>query len=104
MLVLTDYSEEKYGKQIKAARNTYRADVEQFGDNGRITKNYGYINAVAQKHPDSWSYSYNDEVGALDHLLRARAKRHGGRRDRLAYHRWWIDAIWLQRRVQRRPA
>lgn len=34
-----------------------------------ITKNYGYINAVAQKHPDSWSYSYNDEVGALDHLL-----------------------------------
>ncbi|MEZ8230399.1 ExeM/NucH family extracellular endonuclease [Vibrio splendidus] len=70
MLVLTDYSEEKYGKQIKAARNTYIDGVEQFGDNGAvITKNYGYINAVAQKHPDSWSYSYNDEVGALDHLL-----------------------------------
>ena len=70
MLVLTDYSEEKYGKQIKAARNTFIGDTEQFGDNGAvITEGYNYINAVAMKHPNSWSYSYNDEVGALDHLL-----------------------------------
>ena len=70
MLVLTDYSPEKYGKEIKAARNTYIAGVAQFGDDGAvITKSYDYINAVAMKHPDSWSYSFNDEVGALDHLL-----------------------------------
>ncbi|GLO63305.1 nuclease [Vibrio sp. MACH09] len=70
MLILTDYSQEKYGKEIKAARNTSIAGVPQFGDEGAvITQNYGYINAVAMIHPDSWSYSYNDEVGALDHLL-----------------------------------
>jgi predicted extracellular nuclease len=70
MLVLTDYSPEKYGKTIRAARNTYLAGTPQFGDDGAlITHNYGYLNAVAIKHPESWSYSFNDEVGALDHLL-----------------------------------
>ncbi|GAA5645644.1 ExeM/NucH family extracellular endonuclease [Vibrio proteolyticus] len=70
MLVLTDYSPEKYGKSIKAARNTFINGQPQFGDQGAlITKSYGYINAVAMQHPDSWSYSFNDEVGALDHLL-----------------------------------
>lgn len=70
MLVLTDYSAEKYGKSIKAARNTYIAGEPRFGDEGAvIEQNYGYINAVTMKHPDSWSYSFNDEVGALDHLL-----------------------------------
>lgn len=70
MLVLTDYSPEKYGKTIRAARNTYIAGTPQFGDDGAlITHNYGYLNAVAIKHPESWSYSFNDEVGALDHLL-----------------------------------
>ncbi|CCN85529.1 putative extracellular nuclease [Vibrio nigripulchritudo SFn27] len=70
LLVLTDYSQEKYGKEIKAARNTFIGDSEQFGDAGAvINQNYGYINAVEMKHPNSWSYSFNDEVGALDHLL-----------------------------------
>lgn len=70
MLVLTDYSQEKYGKTIKAARNTYISGEAQYGDEGAvINHNYGYINAVAKAHPNSWSYSFNDEVGALDHLL-----------------------------------
>lgn len=70
LLVLTDYSQEKYGKTIKAARNTYIDGQVQFGDDGAvITDSYGYINAVAKAHPTSWSYSFNDEVGALDHLL-----------------------------------
>lgn len=70
MLVLTDYSEEKYAKTIKAARNTYINGEVQYGDEGAlISHNYGYINAVAKAHPKSWSYSFNDEVGALDHLL-----------------------------------
>ncbi|WP_456296362.1 ExeM/NucH family extracellular endonuclease [Vibrio sp. AK197] len=70
ILVLTDYSAEKYGKEIRAARNTSIDDQEQFGDEGAvISQNYGYINAVELFHDDSWSYSYNDEVGTLDHLL-----------------------------------
>lgn len=28
------------------------------------------------KHPDSWSYSFNDEVGALDHLLVSPSLKH----------------------------
>ncbi|CAM3850120.1 ExeM/NucH family extracellular endonuclease [Vibrio aquimaris] len=70
MLVLTDYSQKQYGKVIKAARNTYIGGVEQFGDQGEVIHHsYGYINAVAAKHPNNWSFSYNDEVGALDHIL-----------------------------------
>lgn len=70
LLVLTDYSQKQYGKVIKAARNTYIGGVEQFGDQGEVIHHsYGYINAVATKHPDNWSFSYNDEVGALDHIL-----------------------------------
>lgn len=70
ILVLTDYSAEKYGKTIHAARNTYIDGKEQFGDDGaQVTDNYGYQNIVAALHPDSWSYSYNDEVGTLDHIL-----------------------------------
>ncbi len=70
ILVLTDYSAEKYGKEIRAARNTSIDGQEQFGDEGAvISQNYGYINAVELFHDDSWSYSYNDEVGTLDHLL-----------------------------------
>lgn len=78
MLVLTDYTQEKYGKQIFAARNTFIGEDPQFGDEGAIIDtNFGYINAVAKKHPDSWSYSYNDEVGALDHLLISKSlKKH----------------------------
>ncbi len=70
MLVLTDYSLEKYGKEIRAARNTYIGDEVQFGDEGAvIDTNFGYFNAVELVQPESWSYSYNDEVGALDHIL-----------------------------------
>ncbi|USD41377.1 SpnA family nuclease [Vibrio sp. SCSIO 43135] len=77
MLVLTDYSADLYGKEIKAARNTYIDGEVQFGDQGGvITESYGYINAVAMKHPTSWSYSYNDEVGALDHLLISKSLKH----------------------------
>lgn len=64
--VLTDLN----GGSVKAARNTYIDGEPQFGDEGAvITKSYGYLNAVALNHQDSWSYSYNDEVGALDHIL-----------------------------------
>lgn len=70
LLVLTDYSPEKYGKTIRAARNTFIGEQEQFGDEGaEITHSYGYVNVLGEMHPQGWSYSYNDEVGALDHIL-----------------------------------
>lgn len=71
MLVLTDYTPEKYGKVIKTARNTVIGEQPQFGDDGAvITQGFGYLSAMELAHKDNnWSYSYNDEVGALDHLL-----------------------------------
>lgn len=71
MLVLTS---NPTGKTLKAARDTFIGYKPQFGENGAIiTKTYGYLNAVsikdAEKNKPSWSYSYNDEIGSLDHVL-----------------------------------
>lgn len=70
ILVLTDYSPQQAGKTIRAARNTRINGVEQFGDQGAdITRTYGYLNAMTLSDRSNWSYSYNDEVGSLDHIL-----------------------------------
>ncbi|UXI00077.1 ExeM/NucH family extracellular endonuclease [Photobacterium sp. TY1-4] len=71
MLVLTTIPA---GKTLKAARDTFIGYKPQFGENGGvITEDYGYINAVSLKDEanqrTSWSYSYNDEIGSLDHVL-----------------------------------
>ncbi|AIL71856.1 extracellular nuclease [Vibrio vulnificus] len=71
MLVLTS---NPTGKELKAADyvkvgNKWLFNAEQ---GPVISKTFGYINAVDYKTPageTSWSYSYNDEVGSLDHLL-----------------------------------
>ena len=81
MLVLTTIPEKlPEGKTIRAARDTFIGYKPQFGENGaEITKSFGLINAVEmindkveketkQKHA-VWSYSYNDEIGSLDHVL-----------------------------------
>lgn len=70
MLVLTEFDSQSLGRDIRAARNTYIDGVELHGDEGEvINKSYGYINAISLFHPEAWSYSYNDEVGSLDHIL-----------------------------------
>ena len=70
MLVMT---KNPTGKAIYAAGYTFIDGEVQYGASGqRITKTFGYINAVDEKAPEGempWSYSYNDEVGSLDHLL-----------------------------------
>lgn len=70
MLVMTS---NPTGKELKAAGYTYVDGDPQFGPSGQvITKTYGYLNAmdlVKEEGETSWSYSYNDEVGSLDHLL-----------------------------------
>ncbi|PSW72341.1 nuclease [Photobacterium sp. GB-50] len=71
LLVLTN---NPTGKTLKAARDTFIGEIPQFGENGAIiTKSYGYINAVEMMRKDKeysgYSYSYNDEIGSLDHIL-----------------------------------
>jgi predicted extracellular nuclease len=73
LLILT---ENTTGKTITTARDTFIGDKPQFNTSGTpvdITKSYGYINAITlkdtEKEQSSWSYSYNDEVGSLDHIL-----------------------------------
>ncbi|WP_159657118.1 ExeM/NucH family extracellular endonuclease [Vibrio atypicus] len=69
MLVLTNNST---GKAIYASEYTFVGKTP-FEKNGqRIEKTFGYLNAVDLKTEEgktSWSYSYNDEVGSLDHML-----------------------------------
>ncbi|NAW61140.1 ExeM/NucH family extracellular endonuclease [Vibrio sp. V31_P5A7T61] len=72
MLVLTS---NPTGKILRAARDTWIGNQSQFGPDGAvITRSFGYINAVHMMdqtygRQPSWSYSYNDEVGSLDHML-----------------------------------
>lgn len=71
ILVLTENST---AKALKAARNTFIGRDPQFGADGKvITDSYGYLNAVGMKDAEkgkmSWSYSYEDYIGSLDHIL-----------------------------------
>lgn len=71
LLVLTD---NPTAKTLKAARDTFIGEQPQFGaEGGVISRSYGYINAVEMmskgKPYAGYSYSYNDEIGALDHIL-----------------------------------
>ncbi|ELM6650318.1 TPA: ExeM/NucH family extracellular endonuclease [Vibrio vulnificus] len=71
MLVLTSNPTKK---ALKAADYIKVGNKWQFnGEQGPvINQTFGFINAVDYKTPageTSWSYSYNDEVGSLDHLL-----------------------------------
>ncbi|MCG3735352.1 ExeM/NucH family extracellular endonuclease [Vibrio cincinnatiensis] len=72
MLVLTS---NPTNKVLTAARDTWIGNQPQFGSNGDvITHSFGYTNAVhmmdeKKGRQPSWSYSYNDEIGSLDHML-----------------------------------
>ncbi|MGY5617973.1 ExeM/NucH family extracellular endonuclease [Vibrio cincinnatiensis] len=72
MLVLTS---NPTNKVLTAARDTWIGNQPQFGSNGAvITRSFGYTNAVhmmdeKKGRQPSWSYSYNDEIGSLDHML-----------------------------------
>ena len=73
LLVLT---ENPTNKALTSARDTFIGSKPQFNVNGspeNITKTYGYKSAVGLKDEEkgqfSWSYSFNDEIGSLDHIL-----------------------------------
>ncbi|MGF1843587.1 ExeM/NucH family extracellular endonuclease [Vibrio clamense] len=69
MLVLTDNPTKK---EIYASSYTF-VGKDVFEKNGqKINTTFGYLNAVDLKTPEgktAWSYSYNNEIGSLDHLL-----------------------------------
>ncbi|WP_072668796.1 ExeM/NucH family extracellular endonuclease [Vibrio injensis] len=80
MLVLTS---NPTGKALYAGQDTYIGKRPQFSDLSgiRIDRTFGYINAVPYKdekfdRPKSWSYSFNDELGSLDHALISPSLRH----------------------------
>lgn len=73
MLVLTSNPR---NKTVMTASHTYINKQPQFnqaGDPVAITHSYGYIDVLGLKAKERgetpWSYSYNDEVGSLDHIL-----------------------------------
>lgn len=73
MLVLTEIPK---GHEITTARDTFIGREAQFSNSGnpvKVTKSYGYISAVDKKNEErgekSWSYSWGNEIGALDHIL-----------------------------------
>ncbi|MDO6638517.1 ExeM/NucH family extracellular endonuclease [Shewanella sp. 10N.286.51.B2] len=73
MLVLT---ENPRNKTLMTASHTFVGSKPQFNTDGspvQITNSYGYINIISkifeEKGKTPWSYSYNDEVGSLDHIL-----------------------------------
>ncbi|MGI2259337.1 ExeM/NucH family extracellular endonuclease [Shewanella sp. GXUN23E] len=73
MLVLTDNPR---NKTLTTASYTYINKKPQFNTDGspvNISRSFGYVDAVGLKTKargeTPWSYSYNDEVGSLDHIL-----------------------------------
>ncbi|WP_282166334.1 ExeM/NucH family extracellular endonuclease [Shewanella japonica] len=73
LLVLT---ENPRNKALMTASHTFVGTKPQFNSDGSpvaITQSYGYIDIISkvfeEKGKTPWSYSYNDEVGSLDHIL-----------------------------------
>ncbi|CAM2912342.1 ExeM/NucH family extracellular endonuclease [Vibrio rarus] len=73
ILVLT---ENPRNKTLLTASHTFVGNKPQFNSDGSpvtITHTYGYVDilskVLAEKGQVPWSYSFNDEVGSLDHIL-----------------------------------
>jgi hypothetical protein len=69
-MVLTNRTKLPAKRAITAGRNIFVGSEEIFGNKNEVIKNsFGYINIIQKKHEDTISYSFNDEVGTLDHIL-----------------------------------
>ncbi|WP_419813092.1 ExeM/NucH family extracellular endonuclease [Bacterioplanoides sp.] len=73
MLVLTEIPA---GKTVRTAGNTFIGNRPQFANGNRgveLTQGFGYISAVKkqdeQNKRTSFSFSFNDTLGSLDHIL-----------------------------------
>lgn len=67
ILLLTEMPQ---GYSVIPARDTYTGDVAMDGaEPAALTQSFGYKNVIKQRHPDSFSYSYDDTLGTLDYIL-----------------------------------
>ncbi|MCG6220454.1 ExeM/NucH family extracellular endonuclease [Vibrio antiquarius] len=70
LLTLTDYSKEKYGRDIYTAAYTTIGGGELQVEKTKIEKGYGLHNLNTLLHgADTLSYTYSGELGNLDHAL-----------------------------------
>lgn len=70
LLTLTDYSKEKYDRDIYTAAYTTIGDGELQVEKTQIQQGYGYHNLNTVLHgADTFSYTYSGELGNLDHAL-----------------------------------
>ncbi|MCE9845388.1 ExeM/NucH family extracellular endonuclease [Vibrio antiquarius] len=70
LLTLTDYSQEKYGRDIYTAAYTTIGGGELQVEKTKIEKGYGLHNLNTLLHgADTFSYTYSGELGNLDHAL-----------------------------------
>lgn len=70
LLTLTDYSKEKYGRDIYTATYTTIGGGELQVEKTKIEKGYGLHNLNTLLHgADTFSYTYSGELGNLDHAL-----------------------------------
>ncbi|MGP1389113.1 MAG: ExeM/NucH family extracellular endonuclease [Vibrio diabolicus] len=70
LLTLTDYSKEKYGRDIYTAAYTTIGGGELQVEKTKIEKGYGLHNLNTLLHgADTFSYTYSGELGNLDHAL-----------------------------------
>lgn len=70
LLTLTDYSKEKYGRDIYTAAYTTVAGGELQIEKTQIQQGYGLHNLNTLLHgSDTYSYTYSGELGNLDHAL-----------------------------------
>lgn len=71
-------------KDLRAGQHTYIGDRPQFGKDQSgvvINQTFGYLNAVKLMdekwgRSPSWSFSFNDTLGALDHVLVSPSMKH----------------------------
>ena len=67
ILLLTELPD---GYSVTPARDTFIGDEEMDGsDPESLTESFGYRNVIRERHPDSYSYSYDDTLGTLDYIL-----------------------------------
>ncbi|MCL1067873.1 ExeM/NucH family extracellular endonuclease [Shewanella olleyana] len=70
LAVLTDYDSATTERVIRTASWTTLDGVTHQNQGSIIDKGYGLINLSTQAHgPETYSYSYNGELGNLDHAL-----------------------------------
>ncbi|WP_281645376.1 ExeM/NucH family extracellular endonuclease [Parendozoicomonas sp. Alg238-R29] len=69
--LLTDYSSVSSDRALVTAPYTFIGDRAYDGEQGReLTEGYGYINLAEMAHgTEAFSYSYDGELGSLDHIL-----------------------------------